>query len=179
AVDYARFRLLPPGRILGYEGMNPAAARKLVESSLQGLPREAPPLGVKGPQAKALLVPFGLPVMEVAPEASRRRVLLSLTVDPDFGPIWRFHRRGGASILRITPLTDLDIADVLARLELPKDCGLAETLGRLTQMVEELPWLHAFDAQVDIPPEGQAAPGPLPLLPGLRLSFAAPTLRMP
>ncbi len=179
AVDYARFRLLPPGRILGYEGMNPAAARKLVESSLQGLPREAPPLGVKGPQAKALLLPFGIPVMDGALEASRRRVLLSLTVDPDFGPIWRFHRRGGASILRITPLTDLDIADVLARLELPKDCGLAETLGRLTQMVEELPWLHAFDAQVDIPPEGQVAPGPLPLLSGLRLSFAAPTLRMP
>ena len=179
AVDYARFRLLPPGRILGYEGMNPAAARKLVESSLQGLPREAPPLGVKGPQAKALLAPFGIPVMEGALEASRRRVLLSLTVDPDFGPIWRFHRRGGASILRITPLTDLDIADVLARMELPKDCGLAETLGRLTQMVEELPWLHAFDAQVDIPPEGQVAPGPLPLLSGLRLSFAAPTLRLP
>ena len=179
AVDYARFRLLPPGRILGYEGMNPAAARKLVESSLQGLPREAPPLGVKGPQAKALLLPFGIPVMDGALEASRRRVLLSLTVDPDFGPIWRFHRRGGASILRITPLTDLDIADVLARLELPKDCGLAETLGRLTQMVEELPWLHAFDAQVDIPPEGQVAPGPLPLLSGLRLSFAAPTLRLP
>lgn len=179
AVEYARFRLLPPGRILGYEGMNPAAARKLVEASLQGLPREAPPLEVKGPQAKALLVPFGIPVMDGAPESSRRRVLLSLTVDPDFGPIWRFHRRGGASILRITPLTDLDIADVLGRLELPKDCGLAETLGRLTQMVEELPWLHAFDAQVDIPPEGPVAPGPLPLLPGLRLSYAAPTLRMP
>jgi acyl-CoA synthetase (NDP forming)/GNAT superfamily N-acetyltransferase len=179
AVEYARFRLLPPGRILGYEGMNPAAARKLVEPSLQGLPREAPPLGVKGSQAKALLAPFGIPVMEVAPEASRRRVLLSLTVDPDFGPIWRFHRRGGASILRITPLTDLDIADVLSRLELPKDCGLAETLGRLTQMVEELPWLHAFDAQVDIPSEGAPAAGPLPLLPGLRLAFAAPAFRLP
>jgi acyl-CoA synthetase (NDP forming)/GNAT superfamily N-acetyltransferase len=182
-VDYARFRLLPPGRILGYEGMNAAAARKLVESSLQGIPREAPPQVMKGPQALALLGHFGLPLEGGQPQVSPRkrslRVVLSLTVDPDFGPIWRFHRRGVPSILRITPLTDLDISGVMEALHIPAACGMAETLGRLTQMVEELPWLHAFGAQVEIPTEEIPNPGPLPLLPNPFMSFSLPTFRLP
>ncbi len=178
-VEYARFRLLPPGRILGYEGMDPAAARRFVEASLQGLPREAPPLAMKEEQARTVLGAFGLGVAAPAEADPRRgkRVALSLTADPDFGPIWRFHRRGLPSMLRITPLTDLDIAGVLDHLQLPRACGLAETLGRLTQMVEELPWLHAIEAQVEVLPGGAPAPGCLPLLPGLHLSFAVPALR--
>ncbi|HEX9081098.1 MAG TPA: hypothetical protein VF768_02405, partial [Holophagaceae bacterium] len=181
-VDYARFRLQPPGRILGYEGMNPAAARKWVESTLQGVPRDAPPLVVKGPQVKVLLDHFGIPLeggqAQDLTRKRRLRVLLNLTVDPDFGPIWRFHRRGVPSILRITPLTDLDIAGVLERLEIPAGCGLAETLGRLTQLVEELPWVHAFGAQVEVPADGTFPSGPLPLLPGPFLSFALPAFRL-
>ena len=178
-VEYARFRLLPPGRILGYEGMDPAVARRFVEASLQGLPREAPPLAMKEEQARTVLGAFGLGVAAPAEADPRRgkRVALSLTADPDFGPIWRFHRRGLPSMLRITPLTDLDIAGVLDHLQLPRACGLAETLGRLTQMVEELPWLHAIEAQVEVLPGGAPAPGCLPLLPGLHLSFAVPALR--
>jgi hypothetical protein len=172
--------MLPPGRILGYAGMDPMAARKLVEQSLQGLPKEAPPLAFKGAQARTLLGHFGLPVLNGQPPAEGKRaavrVVLGLTVDPDFGPIWRFHRRGGASILRITPLTDLDIAGVMDRLGLPAQAGFSETLGRLTQLVEELPWIHAFSAQIDVP-TGETASGPLPLLPGHALSFSVPAFR--
>ena len=181
AVEYARFRMLPPGRILGYEGMDPMAARMLVEQALQALPKDAAPLALKGPQARTLLGHFGLPVQTAPPPAEGKRtslrVVISLTVDPDFGPIWRFHRRGGDSILRITPLTDLDIAGVIERLRLPAHRGFSETLGRLTQMVEELPWIHAFSAQVDVPAAEPTPAGPLPLLPGHALSFSIPAFR--
>ncbi len=181
AVEYARFRLLPPGRILGYEGTDPMAARMLVEQALQGAAKDAPPLALKGLQARTLLGHFGLPVQTAQPPAEGKRtslrVILSLTVDPDFGPIWRFHRRGGDSILRITPMTDLDIAGVIERLHLPAHRGFSETLGRLTQMVEELPWIHAFSAQVDVPTAEPAPAGPLPLLPGHAMSFSVPAFR--
>jgi acyl-CoA synthetase (NDP forming) len=181
AVEYARFRMLPPGRILGYGGTDPMAARMLVEQTLQGTAKDAPPLALKGLQARTLLGHFGLPVQTTQPlkEGKRTslRVIISLTVDPDFGPIWRFHRRGGDSILRITPMTDLDIAGVIERLRLPIHAGFSETLGRLTQMVEELPWIHAFSAQVDVPSLDPAPVGPLPLLPGHALSFSVPAFR--
>lgn len=181
AVEYSRFRLLPPGRILGYEGTDPMAARMLVEQALQGAAKDAPPLALKGLQARTLLGHFGLPVQTAQPPAEGKRtslrVILSLTVDPDFGPIWRFHRRGGDSILRITPMTDLDIAGVIERLHLPAHRGFSETLGRLTQMVEELPWIHAFSAQVDVPTAELAPAGPLPLLPGHAMSFSVPAFR--
>jgi len=181
AVEYARFRMLPPGRILGYEGMDPMAARMLVEQALQALPKDAAPLALKGTQARTLLGHFGLQALTAPPPAEGKRtslrVVISLTVDPDFGPIWRFHRRGGDSILRITPLTDLDTAGVMERLRLPAHRGFSETLGRLTQMVEELPWIHAFSAQVDVPTGEPAAAGPLPLLPGHALSFSVPAFR--
>ncbi len=181
AVEYARFRMLPPGRILGYEGTDPMAARMLVEQALQSVPKDAPPLALKGPQARTLLGHFGLPIQTTpAPVEGKRtslRVIISLTVDPDFGPIWRFHRRGGDSLLRITPMTDLDIAGVIERLRLPAQRGFSETLGRLTLMVEELPWIHAFSAQVDVPTAEPTPAGPLPLLPGHALSFSVPAFR--
>ena len=181
AVEYARFRMLPPGRILGYEGMDPMAARMLVEQALQNVSKDAPPLALKGPQARTLLGHFGLPAQTAPPPAEGKRtslrVMISLTVDPDFGPIWRFHRRGGDSLLRITPMTDLDIAGVIERLHLPAHHGFSETLGRLTQMVEELPWIHAFSAQVDVPTTDPTPAGPLPLLPGHAMSFSVPAFR--
>jgi hypothetical protein len=177
-VEYARFRMRPPGRILTYDGMDPATARRMVELLLRGSTPESPPRELKPAPRRELLGHFGLRLAEDRPEEPRQdlRVFLGLTVDPDFGPIWRFHRPGPPSVLRITPLTDLDIAGVLELLELPADCGLAETLGRLTQMVEELPWIHALDAEVDVLPDGLSATVPLPLA-RVFLSFAIPVHR--
>jgi acyl-CoA synthetase (NDP forming) len=181
-VEYAHFRMLPPGRILGHEGIDAGAARRLVEQALQGVPKTAPPRFLDPAQVAELLRCFGLSMTEApAPKARRKGhpMALSLTVDPDFGPLWRFHRKGMNSILRITPLTDLDIAGILERLRLPAGCGLAETLGRLTQMVEELPWITALEGcALAGPGTGPDAP-PSPLLAGLRMAFSAAAFRQP
>ena len=178
-VEYARFRGQPPGRILGYEDLKAGEARRRVEQFVEGLPGPAPSLF---PEAEALelLGSFGIPVAEALEPSNRKgpRVSLHLSADPDFGPIWRFRRQGVDSILRITPLTDVDIADVLARLRLRPSSGLGATLGRLTQLVEELPWLCNLEASVAIPGDAGST-GPMALQPDLRLTFCQASFRKP
>ena len=121
-----------------------------------------------------LLAHFGVPIRDKASGSMPRgapRVGLSLYADPDFGPLWRLHRKGRPSVLRITPMTDADVAEVLRRLGLPEISPMAATLGRLSQMVEELPWLCALEAQAIIV-EGAEMPSPIiPLEPGVRIVF--------
>jgi acyl-CoA synthetase (NDP forming) len=175
-VDYAHFRLQPPGRILSYEDMDAGEARRRVEAFVAGRDEAMAPLPLGADEAAALLGLFGLQVAPMEPPHPKAiHVSLGLSADRDFGPIWRFRRPGTQSILRITPLTNLDINDVLQRLHLPATCGLAETLGRLTQLVEELPWLFTFEAQVFVNP-GEDQPI-LPLQPGLQMAFTQISFR--
>ncbi|MDR3682990.1 MAG: hypothetical protein P4L11_04595, partial [Geothrix sp.] len=180
-VDHARFRRQPPGRIPAFENPDAGRTRLWVEQLVEGL-ADASPLTLSPPQARELLGGFGIPIaegLEGAPAPGDPRLSLSLAADPDFGPIWRFHRPGEASILRITPLTDVDIAEVIERLRLPPTCGLAETLGRLTQLVEELPWVGTLEAEVQVPPEAAAPLHPAPLRPGLRVTLCRAEYRLP
>ncbi|WP_243322076.1 GNAT family N-acetyltransferase [Geothrix sp. SG200] len=178
-VQYAQFRRQPPGRFQGFADINAGEARRRVEQLVEKLPDSAQAI-LSVTQARELMGLFGVPVTNLPEPADRRgpRVGLNLSTDPDFGPIWRFHRQGIGSILRITPLTDLDIADVLERMHLPPGNGLGETLGRLTQLVEELPWLHTLEAQVAVHGETGAL-SPLPLQPDLRLTFTQVGFRKP
>ncbi|BDU69101.1 hypothetical protein GETHOR_12020 [Geothrix oryzae] len=180
-VEYAHVRLQPPGRILAYDGLEAGEARQTVERHLEEAPPQTPSAFTEA-QSRDLLKCFGIAVAEslpIDPATRSAQVVLSLSADPDFGPIWRFRRHSVGSILRITPLTDLDIADVIARLHLPPACGLAETLGRLTQLVEELPWISTLEAQVAVPLGEAAPPGALPLQPGLTMAFSQVGFRTP
>jgi hypothetical protein len=87
----------------------------------------------------------------------------------DFGAILRLGRRGKASILRILPLTDTEIEEALASLDLPASCGLGETLGRISQLVDALPWLCGLEAQARLL-DGESG-GPAPLDPSVRVAF--------
>jgi hypothetical protein len=175
-VDYAHSRRQPPGRIPTYECPDLGQTRLWVEQLVEELTAGSP-LVLSPTQNQELMKSFGVPISDTPPEHPARKDLLvsmSLSADPDFGPIWRLHRPGEEPLLRLTPLTDLDIADVLGRLRVPPDCGLAETLGRLTQLVEELPWICALDAEIALPPEPSAAPhpGPLALQPSLGVALS-------
>ena len=181
--DYARFRMQPPGRIPAYEDLDVGKARLWVEHLIEGLP-DSSPLMLPPAQARELMESFGIPIAGTSQKDEAHRdskVSMSLSADPDFGPIWRFHRPGEESILRLTPLTDLDIVDVLGRFKLSPVCGLAETLGRLTQLVEELPWICTLEAEVSLAPDADASLHPklLPLQPGLRVAFSQAEYRMP
>jgi hypothetical protein len=180
-VDYARFRMQPPGRIPAYENLDAGQTRLWVEQLVEGL-TDASPLMLSPAQVRELMAGFGIPIadrLRGEPTPGGSMIAMSLSADPDFGPIWRFHRQGEASILRITPLTDIDIADVVERLQLPSVCGLAETLGRLTQLVEELPWVCTLEAGVYVPPEVGISLHPMPLQPEPRVALSQAEYRMP
>jgi acyl-CoA synthetase (NDP forming)/GNAT superfamily N-acetyltransferase len=180
-VDYARFRMQPPGRIPAYGDLDVGQTRLWVEQLIEGH-ADPSPFMLSPAQVRDLMGSFGIPIAETPQEGSTQgasRISLSLSADPDFGPIWRFHRQGEESILRITPLTDIDIADVLARLQIPPAYGLAETLGRLTQLVEELPWICTLEAEVGVQPDAGVSPHPVPLQPGLQVAFSRAEYQLP
>ena len=56
-------------------------------------------------------------------------------------------RDGIAVAVRITPLTDHDVAETVATAGLPPGCR--ELLGRVSQLIEELPWLQGLEATLE------------------------------
>ena len=50
--------------------------------------------------------------------------------------------------MRITPLTDSDIDETAEELNCEKETCVKETLGRVSQMIEEIPWLWELEFDV-------------------------------
>lgn len=73
-------------------------------------------------------------------------------------------------MVRITPLTDRDIRDVLQAADIQDGRGVEELLGRVSQMIEELPWLCGMTARVYAQPE-QGEPAGALLGDDVRMGF--------
>ncbi len=148
AVQYSAFRSQPGGRLMWYEDVDAAAARQEVTGLMEtSTDRE---LWIDGERAWTILRLFGVssrgndprPVMTEA-----GAVTLEVQSDPSFGPLLRIASSGAAPVVRITPLTDLDVREMLDAADVPADRGMEQLLGRISQLVEELPWLFAMTAQ--------------------------------
>jgi hypothetical protein len=74
--------------------------------------------------------------------------VLEVLSDPSFGPLIRLLRTGQEPVVRITPLTDQDVNEIVRTAELPTECGIEELLGRISQLIEELPWLCGMQARI-------------------------------
>ena len=98
---------------------------------------------------------------------------LEVRSDPSFGPLLHLLPAGKPPLVRITPLTDRDIRELMAAAGLPADGGIEELLGRVSQLVEELPWLSRMTAEIRCAREPAGA-WRLSLAPGARLGLAAP-----
>jgi acyl-CoA synthetase (NDP forming)/GNAT superfamily N-acetyltransferase len=149
AVQYAAFRRRPGGRLVWYEDVDPAAARQEVKALVDGAGEDV--VWLEGEPAWKLLRHFG--IHPAAPEVGRamadtERATLEVHSDPSFGPLIRILRPGQAPVVRITPLTDHDVREILETAEIPKECGVEELLGRVSQLIEELPWLTGMEAVV-------------------------------
>lgn len=168
AVQYAAFRRRPAGRLRWFEDVDGVAARHEVMGMLDASPGE--PLVVEGERARPLLGFFGVR-MDGAPAGPGERLRLEVASDPSFGPLLRLLRPGRPPVVRITPLTDNDIQEIVEAAAIPKDCGVEELLGRVSQLIEELPWLSGMQAEVACAPGGE---GGARLDGGVRLAFAAP-----
>ena len=157
AVQYAAFRTRTGGRFLWYEDVDPATARQEVKAMVDAAGEDV--IWLDGEPAWKLLRYFG--IHPAAPEAAREminteRATLEVRSDPSFGPLIRILRNGHPPVVRITPLTDHDVQEILEAAEIPGECGVEELLGRISQLIEELPWLCGMEAvihRVEHPPD--------------------------
>jgi acyl-CoA synthetase (NDP forming)/GNAT superfamily N-acetyltransferase len=149
AAQYASFRRQPGGRILWYEDVDSGAARQKIKALLD-LSTDTV-LWLEGERAWSILRFFG-----IQPGAADGKPLpsdaehagLEVRSDPSFGPLICLIREGKPFVARITPLTDHDIREIVELAEIPPGCGVDELLGRISQLIEELPWLCGMKAEI-------------------------------
>lgn len=138
-VHYAEQRRQPPGRLAWYDDVDPTPARQEVLAALSQAQTGPVPLGAQA--AGRVLEAFGLSTGNCEGHA----VAIRVRPDPLFGPIVELEGTGGQTLVRLTPLTDRDIEAVLVQAHLDDSPGVGEVLGRLSQLVEELPWVWSLE----------------------------------
>jgi len=145
AAEYAAWRRRPVGRLVWFDDVDPAAARGQIERLFAARPGEDE-AAVIGEPAASILGCFR--VAAASGPAPENAVAVVIRPHPDFGPLLVLTRPGGATMQRITPLTDEDVRELLGAVGLPSGGGEEELVERLSQLVEEVPWLEALEASL-------------------------------
>jgi acyl-CoA synthetase (NDP forming) len=145
-VRYTRYRQRKPGVLVWYDDVDSSAARQRVQSLLAEV-EDASSVTVPGETAAVLAADFGLACTDTHP-GDGQPLRLSVRTDAHFGPLIELRRGEGLLAVRLTPLSDRDVAETVAAVGLPERWDSDELLGRVSQMIEELPWLHAMHATV-------------------------------
>jgi acyl-CoA synthetase (NDP forming)/GNAT superfamily N-acetyltransferase len=149
AVQYAAFRAQPHGRVLWYDDADAARARLVVEEAIESMSDDV--LCLEGEGAMSVLRSFGIRTdANDAASTGEDGTALTLDVqsDPSFGPLVRLSRSGMLPVVRITPLTDRDVQEMLNDVEVAPGRGVEDVLGRLSQLIEELPWLTGLTGRI-------------------------------
>ncbi len=143
AARYAAFRRRPAGTVRWHDDVDAAAARHRVHELLTARPR-AGTLSLDAGDSAFLLSAFGIPVTTSRPIG----VYVAVHFDPLFGPLIELRKAGMPPVLRLTPLTDRDIAESLDAVQCSQREELGGLLSRLSQLVEELPWVRRLEGNV-------------------------------
>jgi acetate---CoA ligase (ADP-forming) len=178
AVAYATYRREPTGRLVWYDDADSAAARKILDAALVGVAADTGPQLLTRKQAGEILGCFGIPVWSGARRGDEAgRIELSVRPHPVFGPVVVLGRANQPSVVRITPLTDQDARGMLKVVGVPPEGHEVELLCRLSQLIEEMPWLVELHAELEESGRGEAG---LPALAGnLRMAFTRPASAAP
>jgi acyl-CoA synthetase (NDP forming)/GNAT superfamily N-acetyltransferase len=174
AVQYAAFRSRPAGRLRWFEDVNAVAARQEVKAMLDA--SRGGEVELEGEAACGILRHFGIrtgTAREMSLPGPSEPTILEVVPDPSFGPLLRVRRSGRAAVTRITPLTDNDVREIVETAQMPEGCGVEELLGRVSQLIEELPWLGRLEADVACLGRGPGA-GAAVLGSNPRIGFLAP-----
>lgn len=141
AVEYAQYRRRPPGRLVFFDDVDGAGARRMAEEWLARAGEE--PVRLAPEHARQLLARFGLKVAGEGQAADQGR--LRVRQHPTFGPLVELESSSRARLVRITPLTDRDADEMVAACA-PGLPEMAPLLLRISHMIEELPWLWRLEA---------------------------------
>lgn len=146
-VKYVEYRKKPSGRLVWYKNGKGDEARTLVQKELSAADTPHTIIRPERSKAIALLNCFGIGYSKSSAD-NIPVINLRIKPDPLFGPLIEIENPGFKSIMRITPLTDKDLDEILHELKLKEETGTREVLGRLSQMIEEIPWLWNFEAGI-------------------------------
>lgn len=146
-VNYAEFKKKPPGKIVWYNDVKAKEARKLVQEIIATRQSSDNFIDVKIDEAKEILNLFGMKVTNEN-HIDANIVNVNIKADSLFGPVLELNIPGQKRFVRITPLTDRDLDETFENIKIESSIGLKQILGRLSQMIEELPWLCCLEIYV-------------------------------
>jgi len=157
-VRYAEFRKQPPGALVWYEDVQADKARRRVQDILRKTPDEKETVQIQGTEAEKILQLFGLNTTDSS-SRTKGNVEVRVRPDPFFGPLLELETHKSAPVVRITPLTDRDLEEISKEARIPANRACGQILGRLSQMIEELPWLWKLEAKIFPGPQALLYPG--------------------
>jgi len=150
AAAYAAYRREPPGRFLWYDDTDSAGARARLEEALASGAGDGAPQWLDRVHGAAILASFGITVAHgTTTRDDGGRLELAVRLHPDFGPLIVLGRESQPAVVRITPLTDQDARGMLREVGVAPEAPEAELLCRLSQLIEEMPWLAELHASVE------------------------------
>ncbi len=164
-VRYAEFKSKPAGKLVWDENLKGEEAREIVQKYLSGKENDKKTLEVEDETAREILEKFGFAFLPKEVSAPK---FAEVHVEPDmlFGPLISVTTAKGR-MLRITPLTDRDIEEIHTELHCSRTEALGSALGKVSQMIEEIPWL--WELKIHLAFENGLALSPdvyLSLMPG-------------
>ena len=146
-VKYVEYKKKPAGKLVWYKDVKAGEARNLVQNELSKIDTQQPVLKLNRDSSIKLLSYFGIDFTETR-RGDSQLITIRVKSDPLFGPLIEVVSPESKSALRITPLTDYDLDEILTELNLKESKGVSEMLGRLSQMIEDIPWLWEFETKV-------------------------------
>ncbi len=146
-VNYAEFKNKPPGKIVWYDDVKAEDARKLVHNIISNTQTSDDFIDVNIEDAKEILSMFGIMTTQ-SKQLIENSVNVNVKSDSLFGPVLELNIPGKKRFVRITPLTDRDLDETFKNIIIESSIGLKHILGRLSQMIEELPWLCCLEIYV-------------------------------
>jgi hypothetical protein len=148
-MKYVEYRRKPTGKLVWYKDVKAGEARNLIQKELDKItiPQSISNLGKE--TSITLLKYFGIEYAATQPWGAP---VISIRIKPDplFGPLIEINISETKSVLRITPLTDIDLDETIQEFIFQEKKGISEVIGRLSQMIEEIPWLWEFQAKIAV-----------------------------
>jgi acyl-CoA synthetase (NDP forming) len=136
-VEYSNFVRNPAGKLLWFEDVRPDEARKLVASLLHKLENDET-IEVSKENSKKILNMFGL---NFDANGDGKEININVNPDPLFGPTIKITDSNALNTVRITPLTESDLKETMKEMGLDDTHPVGEFIGRISQLIEEIPWL--------------------------------------
>ncbi len=148
-MKYVEYRRKPTGKLVWYKDVKAGEARNLIQKELDKITIPQSISNLDKETSITLLKYFGIEYAATQPWGAP---VISVRIKPDplFGPIIEINISETKSVLRITPLTDIDLDETIQEFNFQEKKGISEVIGRLSQMIEEIPWLWEFQAKIAV-----------------------------